>query len=493
MLSTTAKNWHRFSMALTALLVSAVCAAAPVPCEGPLEHVQAPYSVSCAGKSECLTSDQLEIKPIDSSSKPLVALCLRLGLDDKLMVRLDLYRAPTTSQVPMSYPLAPIIERWLRDAQLGAALRSANRARLPIDVVLVDSTQAHYEVPLVFDLSSLWSNGSLPLNISEVSCNPCKFDDLVSVSVPDLATWKLVTKADPAKLSIVLSGTRLPGITPTVSTIEGKGQLGFRLQRFGDKPESVSAWNVILRSALAGDSHFTVGLADDKGVLVTSEKGGEFAVANKSNRLGYTIVFGIALLLVLYVIGHRTSWEWVRDSYGIPDNLVPANSRSFSLGRCQMLWWTLIVAVSWFAIGYATGDWVSINESCLILLGISVGTAVGAVAATPDNVARLVKAYADAKIAASGNAADPALVAAKAAITGDAQIRTRNPLADLLSDYGESAGLHRLQNVAFTVIFGGWFVWLAFSEGAMPTLSNMMLTLMGISGSAYVGFKLAGK
>ncbi|MGJ7538580.1 MULTISPECIES: hypothetical protein [unclassified Variovorax] len=444
-----------------------------------------------------MVNDVLEIRAVSDSIPRLTAVCLRFGIQSDVTIPMKVYEAGPGPQSPLSYPLAPQIERWLRDGLREKALRSAPRARLPVDVLLVNSAGAMYETPLTFDLSALWSSGSMPLRVTDVRCEPCKFDGKVTLIVPELSTWKAVTNADPEKLTLLLDGVRVPAAIPVVSTAPDHSELTFRLQRQIDKPDSVASWNSILKKALSDQPEFKVALANDKGLLTEAKPGGTFDVHDPSKRLFFVGLFAFFVAVAVVTTGDKTQWRWVRDSYGIPDNLVPDHLRSFSLGRSQMLWWTIVIAVAWFAIGFSTGDWMSINESCLILLGISVGTAVGAMVASPEKMTLLVKDYEEKKAVAKEKvgdaAAQAAWQAATAVIVNQKNIRSSGFVQDLVSDYGESAGLHRLQNLMFTAILGGWFIVVAFREGGMPTLSTTMLTLMGISGSAYVGFKMAGK
>lgn len=489
--------WFHFGIALAILLANEIAISAPGACDVSTDRVKAPYIVACGGKSECLTSDQLEIKSADTTAKALQSICLRFGDSKDAVTReLDVYLPPPEKFAPIAYPLAPLIERWIsgrENPEIGRVLRSAVRGRQPVDVILVDAEGKRYEAELVFDLLAVWSNGMVPLEITGVECSPCRFDGVIKLLLPQLGTWKIATKGDPSKLALVIGDTKLPGIVPLVSTIDGGGSLSFQLQRLTDKPDNVAAWEAILTRTLSGTPQFTAGLADEKGVVVNSEMGDTFDVPSEGARLAATGVFALLTVVFVAAIGTKTQWKWVRDSYGIPDNVLSPAQRSFSLGRCQMLFWTAIVAVAWFSIGWATGDWSNINESSLILMGVSIGAAVGAVAATPARITQLVEAYATAKTAANGNSMDPAMLTAKAAITDDAQIITKDLWTDLSSDYGENTGLHRVQSMLFTIIFGFYFVWLAFQQGAMPVLSPEMLAMLGISGSAYVGFKLAGK
>lgn len=67
-------------------------------------------------------------------------------------------------------------------------------------------------------------------------------------------------------------------------------------------------------------------------------------------------------------------------------------------------------------------------------------------------------------------------------------MRTRGFFADLVSD-NTGGTLHRWQIVVWTVIIALIFLWLTYNTLEMPELPTTLLTLMGISGTLYVGFK----
>jgi len=49
--------------------------------------------------------------------------------------------------------------------------------------------------------------------------------------------------------------------------------------------------------------------------------------------------------------------------------------------------------------------------------------------------------------------------------------------------------LHRVQVVVWTIVLGGAFVYLVARDLEMPAFDATLLTLMGISSGAYLGFK----
>lgn len=482
-ISHRSRLWRWFAELLLAVASLQVQAAGDV-CSLATTPTKSPYSVACGGKSECLPVDQLEIKPLENNANPITTVCLRLA-DGRSGTPLDTLESPATASLatPLIYPLAPLLHKWQQISATATPMAAAEGGHLYLTAVLTDNAGTKFNVDFGIDLTSLWAAGTLKLQLLAPICiEPCGFDSVVKLVVPNLGNWKLATKGDPAKLTLVLSGIRLTGMPPEV----GDGELIFRLRRVAENAENSAAWATIIKRALSGDTTFRVALADDKGLLASADKDNHFDLPAPQRRAGVSLGFVVVLLLVVLIAGFITKWRLLRDSYSIPDRVLAAQERTLSLGRCQMFWWTLVIVTSWGIIWYSTGNWMSFNDSALVLMGISVGTAAGAVAATPPRVTALVKALNDATPGA-------AFDAAAAAIQAESELKSKGWINDLLADYNEDPGLHRLQNIIFSVGFGIAFVWMAYSEGVMPILPNTVLALIGISGSAYVGFKMAGK
>lgn len=483
----------RFGVALAAALATGLCRADdPDPCDEAGASPVGPYTITCAGKSECVPSDHLEIKPADPGAPPLASACLRfVDVATPPVKRLPLHPSSGKTAEASSYPLSPLIERWLRDPKVDAAFRAAPRARQVVNAILVDASGRRFKAELLFDLSPLWASGALRLEITKVECNPCKLGGWLTLTVPDLETWKVATKSDPTALSLVMAGNKMPGIAPLVNTTDGT--LSFPLRRAPERPENATAWTNVLDRVLGQGSNFKVGLSDDKGGLVIAEQEAQFGVSD--HRVLY-VVGGLALVVLLVgVIGWQMRWTFLRDDYDVPEEVVPAETMPFSLGRSQMIFWTIVIVVTWACVGWSTGDWLSLNESSLALMGIGIGTAAGSMAAAPARVGQLVDAYTDAKKAAAaapeGSDAHGLLKAAEDALRRE--ITAKSWYRDVMSDYGEGAGLHRLQSVLFTLLFGGYFTVQAVIHGTMPVLSPVHMAMLGISSSAYIGFKYVGK
>jgi hypothetical protein len=486
---------------------SGLCAGTtPTPVEGkPVGW--APYSVRCAGKSECGPTDVVEIKAESAASPALKQAYLELG-KTRASISITEGGKPVAAQVLASYPLAPNLAEWVQapnSEPRRRALLDAPNAKATARVNLV-TDGGTYQVPLSLDVTSLWANGVLGLQIDKVSCeSPRKFDSTVTLDVPHWPTWAVAAKGSPTKLNLYLDGVKLPEVTatPIAAAVGSPARLAFTLRRLADKPESVSAWSTVMTKALkeqGENAKFSVAVGDERGILATMDKAVEFETRGCWARFWETAGIALILAAVFWFWGRKKKWAWIRDNYAIPEGSLPAGTeRSFSLGRIQMLWWTWIIGVSMGCVWLSTGEVWALNETCLILIGISAATAVGAVAVMPDGVAALKTKLDEANMALTGLPAGDSgipeaqkLVDAAKQRLGDA-IKSGGIRQDISSNFGDAnAGLHRLQNIAFTLLLGGWFLVMTFLSGAMPSLSTMLLTLMGISGSTYVGFKAAG-
>ncbi len=471
-------------MVLSVAAAAAAHAAEPCDIGG---RSDAPYEISCGGKSECTPSSVLDLKPTPGSAAvALRSVCLIGGgpkdTFSEQVYRREVAKNPPTPAVAINHGLSGNVAAWLRDDAKRKIMQA--EARLPLTVVVVDANDARFEARLLLDMAGAWASGELRPMIEKVECEPCRVGGEAVLTVANLAAWKAGAKADPAKLVLTLDGVKMPHMVPSVNVSDGL--LRFPLLRFADKGESTGAWLQFLPKVLGGDSRFDVGLADDKGAIVESRGAATFS--GSIHRLGVTVIPSLVLVVALYRFGRKSKWAWLRDDYesAMPDDAdlkkaLATISKPVSLARGQMLCWTAVVVISWIAIGASAGDWFTITNTALLLMGLGAGTTLGSMAVgVPKKLAAAIKAYIDAAAA-------------------DKQLR-RDELTKLLtsegwakdiaSNYGEGAGLHRVQMLLFAVIFGVWAVWRAYSDGSIPELSTAQLALLGISASSYVGFKV---
>lgn len=448
-----------------------------------------PYIVACSGKSDCTTSDTLTVSAASASVNPIAAMCLDFGQGWR--EQLAVYQLEKPPQVPLSYPLASIIAGALGAAPGGASdgeksarkrLRTVPGGKLVIDVVIKDSSGSVFRERLGLDTAGLWSSGQLALAPIQAKCAPCGFDGSVSISIPQLAVWRRATNADLTKLQLVLNGSRIPGLVPLFHESEVGGAIEFKLRRFPDKPDSVTAWEGVLQAGLAWTPRsVSVSIADDRQVLARADEELTFEAMSMGGRL---LCAALALLVVGLVLGRSarsSNWGFLRDDYGVgPNVLLPGSNFAFSLAKVQMTLWTVVIVIGFVLSAAAFKSFPDVNETVVVLLGIGIGTAVGSLAVVPSRVTEEIKIFeASAKAPADKQRLDMFL-------------KSKDILADISRDYGSTAAdLHRLQNIVFTLIVMVMFIISVASTGTFPTFSNTLLALIGVSGGAYVGFKAA--
>ncbi|MEQ1839996.1 MAG: hypothetical protein ABL994_06295 [Verrucomicrobiales bacterium] len=149
------------------------------------------------------------------------------------------------------------------------------------------------------------------------------------------------------------------------------------------------------------------------------------------------------------------------------DDYWHQHDHPLSMARLQMAIWFFIIIGSFVFLWTTTGSLAGINNTALILMGISGGTSMFA-AIVYDK-----KSWdASKRIPASES---------KSAVT--------NWFVDILSS-DEGMTIHRFQIFAWTLVLSVVFVSGVISQYAMPEFSNELLGLMGISSGVYLGFKV---
>jgi len=449
----------------------------------PDQTTKAPLSLACSGKSECSAADALTVISTSVAAPTIASMCLDFG--DGWLEWLQAATSPLPPQAPMSYPLAPLIARALADgrpANVRARLVRSPAGRLPMDVIILDTTGSTFREHLMFDTTSLWASGQLSLEVQTVDCSPCRLDGILRMEIPSLANWRRATIGDLYKLQLVLNGARIPGLEVTPNLTDGHGTVSFKLHRSSNQPANVTAWDTVLGDALSWrPSPITVALADDRNELARASGPVMFEVMPIGKRVAWAGGALTLLLLIGWWADAKSGWTFLKDDFGIPPGVFPKGQRgpAFSLGKTQMVLWTVIIIVGAVLVAVALDEFPAFNDTAVILLGIGTGTAVGAAAVVPKVVTNAIANY-NASPAANG----PALLQLT---------QSQGFWQDITRDYGStSPDLHRLQNIAFTIVLMVMFMSTALLHGVFPEFSSSWLTLMGVSGGAYVGFKAVG-
>lgn len=333
---------------------------------------------------------------------------------------------------------------------------------------------------------------------------------------------------DAAKWVLYLNGRAIPDLTAVTRT--DPRRLVFTLLRTAQNKDAWKgildppAWTRAVEVSVAGSD------PNNPARLVEPEPPAVFQLT-----ILWTLWFGLAVVIALAVV-FLTGLAAVRTPM-LRDNLlaqIPPAQRPFSLGKCQMAFWFVLIIMSFLFLWALLWDYNTISSGALTLMGISAATAVGALAANTTNNDALTTA--DQQLRAAGFEAPgdignllhelddklgqaehlqrndlpakPALDAAikalqdrklvydkatKDYITAIYRPRTgRNDYSriflDLIADK-DGPALHRMQIVAWTFILGLVFLVGVYRDLSMPDFNATLLALMGISGASYVGFK----
>src|SRR2546423_1388430 len=303
--------------------------------------------------------------------------------------------------------------------------------------------------------------------------------------------------------------------------------------RLSEEGKSAAAWNELRRSGL---------YAHDIGFTLTTVLGGRTvplpttilppildgaAAAPGADRVllqiaspSWTyiaIAIYLLVLAILLILANRT--DLVRDTGGC---LRPDGLRPYSLARAQMAFWFLVIIWASLFLWLATGTWHILNDTCLWLIGIGSGTALGSAVISEADVAAAkseqknplgrkrrqnlaeFKISLDEEIKKQTTALDAATTPeAKAPLQArlDALLAQKADLArmpnrgwkrlmnDWLTD-GDVYSFHRYQMLAWTLVLGLFFIAKVWSKWELPIFDGTTLALLGITSGTYLGFKL---
>jgi hypothetical protein len=219
----------------------------------------------------------------------------------------------------------------------------------------------------------------------------------------------------------------------------------------------------------------------------------------------------ILMILASCIYLGKTS-DLLRDT---TTTLNPGGRYPFSLGLCQMAFWTVVITGCFLFIWISSSNYNTFNSTALVLLGISSATGLGASLINNSDPNRPVSSKLTPTELALFNITDLSTALANE-ITALNAIPTGSPpakfilasdridefryrlkyvrapkcrfLYDLLSERIYLT-FHRFQLLVWTVILATVFVWGVWAKLDMPVFDASILILMGISSGAYIGFK----
>ena len=235
-------------------------------------------------------------------------------------------------------------------------------------------------------------------------------------------------------------------------------------------------------------------------------KGNPFTLDTVDPATLYAAIIVVLFLLALFIsVAFRT--DILRD----PTRKLRSDLNfPFSLSRLQMAFWLFVVVSSFLFLFVATQKVTVLNVTCLWLIGIGSGTALGAAIITPGDTNNQIAANKELQLKAEedrnrlrvlrqkkrrGETLDSAqlteletLEKVPKSYSGFGSLRQL--LMDVISDDTEGVAIYRFQMLAWTVALGFVFIFKVAVDRSIPTFDVATLGLLGISSGTYLGFKL---
>ena len=336
-----------------------------------------------------------------------------------------------------------------------------------------------------------------------------------------------ISPIDPKKAQLWLDGSPL-GVEPRV--FQDRGELVFTLARNANNRD---LWARLLGSPLAAQKkQVAVGFQyDGKPVEVSKPPKADEAKDAAITLItynGFLMALGLLTATFAIVVVGTTAWQ----TTVMRDTIFPQMrdiDRPFSLGRLQMLVWFCLILASFLFIFVVTWDLNSITTESFALMGISGSTALAAVAIdrskgdAVDAAQRRIEGLGlrtldDVGSLYTGHHANPndrarTTIPGAAIPAGEAVAATADPtygqlmdaytpliskyktdgfLRDLVND-ANGPTIHRWQILIWTAVLGVIYIGKVYTNLETPTFGTNLLALMGISGGAYLGFKIPEK
>lgn len=321
-----------------------------------------------------------------------------------------------------------------------------------------------------------------------------------------------LTANEPSKaLRLYLDDVRMPNLPVSVSRVadEKALTLTFHLVRNPYDDDNRKAWDTLLGQQQQGGGYvmkLPVALALGNRLpwtVRTVQPGQPFQLSLvEGSKANWTlaICLGIFLCVYFFLVKNRTALRDGTDGY-------------YSLGRSQMAFWGLLVALTFAGLWFLTGTMERIPPQVLILLGISGATGLSAIVIgnskkdtqTAERQAEVTKLREEQQdletIKLTAAASFPPVSEARLG-------ELKSKIAELslqpapaqsagfwqdICDDGNGMSFHRVQVVIWTVILGAIFIRSVAKGISMPEFSETLLMLLGISNGTYLGFKIPEK
>jgi hypothetical protein len=251
-------------------------------------------------------------------------------------------------------------------------------------------------------------------------------------------------------VTLYLDGIRMENLKARHYKDDASGlTFAFDLVRNADDEKNRKSWDALfaIRHAYLMDVLPSITIGKDAQRQIDANETFKLYVAAAEIIYGILAV-ALAIILATFIVLVRRKSPMLLDT----------ETGHFSLGKSQMMFWGLIVVLTFFGVWLLTTSMERIPAQALVLLGISAGTGLGAVL--------------------MGNT------------------KTSSPptgfWSDIIND-GTGPSFHRLQVVIWTLVLGAVFIRAVMQTISMPEFSETLLVLMGISNGTYLGFKIAEK
>lgn len=335
-----------------------------------------------------------------------------------------------------------------------------------------------------------------------------------------------VRTPDASRYVLFLNGHALNGI-PAAVYHHSCQCLGFDLRRSADNR---GLWASLLGSPV----HLAVPVSVSLGMRVPGASVVQPSIfgVNREASIFYlgvispwrlTIAIAAIAAMLVFVWGRSRRSTTLRDGY-LPQ--IAPEKQTYSLARWQMAFWFTLIFASFLFLFLLLWDFNTISLQALALLGISGGTAAGAIAvdvardSPADAVNRGLQAlglytYADVlrvrdeirgremelkAVMAAESPAPQTIMRLQTEIQDRMNIlrthqdktgpfETQGWFKDITTDINGTS-LHRLQAILWTCVLGAVFLVGVYRDLDMPQFSVALLALMGISNAGYVGFKM---
>ncbi len=337
-----------------------------------------------------------------------------------------------------------------------------------------------------------------------------ELDRPITVALEGLDNWMRSTCKAPKDLRLYLAGHKLSASSPTLASTQEE-YVNFHLEI---EPDDRDAWVQILYEArLAADHKIPLSIGWKDTVQGFDSKV-DLALTVYPHYTFLVVALLVVILVVTLILSVRT--DLLRDGTHPPAH--PARL-PYNLGRVQMAFWFYLVITAYIYVWLITGEYNTVTNSVLALIGISAGTGVAALLVDQQKAEEMSTQRTSLEtqqtallsrindLSASkpepGSQLDQELQQKKNSLADvQAQLAhlpappppaiSKGFLKDILSS-GEGVGFHRFQMVVWTLIFGIIFVRSVYRELAMPNFDTSLLGLMGLSSGTYIGFKFPEK